>query len=155
MAPTGLGTMLIHLAVLALLSALVQAWGGLQYCGASTFENRGSDASPWIEDCEALMFRLQEDINKPDAWTIGTCQQRGLVSLDSCTLGMEQAMPHPTCMWGHDPTVATVGYGDLVYILNESISRFGIDGRVGAKGFITCSPEAETTENANMMWGIY
>lgn len=152
MASTGLKPMVI--VVLALFTALIHGWGGIQYCGASSFINRVSDASPLIDDCKTLMTKLQYIMGRPDSWGIGNCQQRVLAEWGTCKFGIEQAEPHLTCKWGENPMVARVGFGDMVYAINESIIRFGTNGRVGTEGFFVCNPDTGYVAH-NMQWGLY
>jgi hypothetical protein len=47
-----------------------------------------------------------------------------------------------------------VGGQDAIDIINESIKRFATDGRVGAKGVMSCSGTTVNTK-VNVEWGIY
>lgn len=119
---------------------------GKDHCRDSTFENRGSNASPLVDDCKQIIKNIEEDASTD--WQHGITGHREIVKYGSCAFGIQRT-------GGTGGAVMfKVGGQDVIDIINESIKRFGGGGRVGAKGVMSC---AGTTVNTrvNVEWGIY
>lgn len=133
---------------------ILRRWGGWQYCGASTFINQVSDGSPWIQDCQHLMKQIED--HNDWGWG-GNCNQRMVASYQTCKIGIN--LINEPCGDFHD--LFKFGNGDGVYVINESILRFGDEriDRVGTKGFMDCwatnlNGELED-RTVTINWGIY
>lgn len=111
-------------------------------CGASTFENKSSAASPWVIDCQHLIY----NIRKGGTWALHAGRQRQLAQYGSCAFG---AQGDPMDIW--------VGNGDIIDVVRDSISRFQTsDGKVGAKGTFGCrTVEVGGDGFTPVEWGIY
>ena len=111
-------------------------------CGASTFENQSSGASPWVIDCEHLIY----NIRKGGTWALHAGKQHQLAQYGSCAFG---AQGDPMDIW--------VGNGDIIDVVRDSISRFQTgDGKVGAKGTFGCrAVDVGGDGYVSVEWGIY
>ncbi|KAM0331444.1 hypothetical protein ACHAQA_003120 [Verticillium albo-atrum] len=119
---------------------------GKDYCGASTFENQGSGASPLVSDCEQLIRNVEGDAS--------TDFTHGIV-------GHRKILEHGTCRFGIERTGGTggavqfkVGGQDVIDVINDAIRQFGGAGRIGAKGVMPCDGTTVNTK-VNVEWGIY
>ena len=119
---------------------------GKNHCGASTFENRGSDASPLVDDCKQIIRNIEEDASTD--WT-------------HAIVGYREILKHGSCRFGIERTGGTggavqfrVGGQDVIDVIKESIERFGGGDRVGAKGVMSCSGTTAST-HVDVEWGIY
>jgi hypothetical protein len=108
-------------------------------CGASSFENETSGGSPWIADCLQLTNNLSGNGN----WLLANFgQERQLASHASCKF-IAQA---PFTQAIH------VGDQDVQDLIRDSVNKFGRDGRIGARGIMTCA-EGQNNEG-NVWWWI-
>ncbi|KAK4463664.1 putative necrosis-inducing factor-domain-containing protein [Cladorrhinum samala] len=109
-------------------------------CGASSFENRGSTASPTVNDCQALANKLSDN----DSWVLTSFQpHREIASSGGCAFGIE---------WGqlYQGSVV-VGSRDVKDLIRSSIEKFKRgDNKVGARGTMPCGPEGVLVS-----WGLY
>lgn len=116
---------------------------GKDYCGASSFENQGSDASPLVEDCLTIIKNIE---GTDGEWNISPLKkQRELVHYGSCRFGVEG-----TNIKGN--VSFNVGAQDIVDIIRDAIKMFGSTGRVGAKGKMQCSGNIKKQD---VEWGLY
>ncbi|KAL8366609.1 hypothetical protein RB595_010461 [Gaeumannomyces hyphopodioides] len=119
---------------------------GVDHCGDSTFENRGSDVSPRVEDCLQIIKNFEGDA-KTD-WTHSITGHRTIVEFGTCHLGIERT-------GGTGGAVQfRVGGQDVIDIINDAVRQFGGGGRLGGRGVMSC---AGTTVNTrvDVLWGIY
>ncbi|KAK4178077.1 RF2-like protein [Triangularia setosa] len=108
-------------------------------CGASTFENRGSGASPFVSDCEQIIRNLSGS----GTWALNFQPHYEIAKYGSCRFGIE---------WGqlHRGTVL-VGTDDVKDLIRDSINKFRRgDGRVGSRGIMPCGPQ-----ELAVVWGLY
>ncbi|KAL4768027.1 putative necrosis-inducing factor-domain-containing protein [Aspergillus nidulans var. acristatus] len=117
---------------------------GKDYCGESTFEDQGSEASPLIEDCKQIIKNIQ---GTDGEWNTSPLEkQRALVSYGSCKFGVTGKGIH-----GNDSFMT--GAQDIIDIINDAIEKFGRDdGRVGAKGTMQCDGNIKKQK---VDWGLY
>ncbi|KAL6233081.1 hypothetical protein BDW75DRAFT_252210 [Aspergillus navahoensis] len=117
---------------------------GKDYCGESTFEDQGSEASPLIEDCKQIIKNIQ---GTDGEWNTSPLEkQRALVSYGSCKFGVTGK--------GIDGNVSFMtGAQDIIDIINDAIEKFGRnDGRIGAKGTMQCDGNIKKQK---VDWGLY
>ncbi|KAK3984561.1 putative necrosis-inducing factor-domain-containing protein [Cladorrhinum sp. PSN332] len=112
---------------------LKKRWG---FCGHSTFENRSSGGSPWINDCWVLHNNIAGD----GRWGIWGLGWRTLATYGSCAFGVEAIQMPDSFIF--------VGNEDIRDLIRDSIARFSWNGRVGSYGETDCG----TTETH---WGVY
>ncbi|KAK4165602.1 putative necrosis-inducing factor-domain-containing protein [Cladorrhinum sp. PSN259] len=111
-----------------------------------TYENQGSEGSPWVADCQQMIANIQGS----GSWKVNPLTQRTLTTYKTCNFGATDAD------WGQG---IVVGNQDIIYIVTESINRFAFDSRdgggkkVGAKGTFQCSPTARW--HIDNTWGLY
>lgn len=112
---------------------------GKSTCGDSTFENQSSDASPKIEDCQTIITNING--NGGTDWTILVVgkNQRKITSFGSCHFGVEATKVNGNVNF-------KFGGQDVIDIINDSIKKFGSDGRVGAKGTLSCNGNVKKQE---------
>ncbi|KAL4982965.1 hypothetical protein BDW68DRAFT_191715 [Aspergillus falconensis] len=117
---------------------------GKDYCGESTFEDQGSEASPLIEDCKQIIKNIQ---GTDGEWNTSPLEkQRALVSYGSCKFGV-------TGKGIHGNVSFMTGAQDIIDIINDAIEKFGRDdGRVGAKGTMQCDGNIKKQK---VDWGLY
>ncbi|OAL05421.1 hypothetical protein IQ06DRAFT_68527 [Phaeosphaeriaceae sp. SRC1lsM3a] len=101
-------------------------------CENSTFENASSGGSPQIADCEQLARNIEGSGN----WNLG-CSQRTIATYGTCAFGAEGKY----CF-------AHVGNEDVRDLIRDSIAKFSWEGKVGARGDMTCGGTA-------VNWGLY
>ncbi|KAK0662109.1 putative necrosis-inducing factor-domain-containing protein [Cercophora samala] len=113
-------------------------------CGHSTFENRGSEASPWIADCE----RMASNLSGAGKWTYTSFDMhRTIASYGTCAFGIEAAQLFQGVTW--------VGTQDVKDLVRDSIAMFRRhDGRVGARGEMQCGIENSAYE-VRILWGLF
>ena len=119
---------------------------GKDHCGASSFENQGSDASPLVDDCKQIIRNIEEDASTD--WTHGITGQREILKFGSCAFGIKRT-------GGTGGAVQfRVGGQDVIDVINDAIKQFASDGKIGAKGVMSCSGTTVNTK-VNVEWGIY
>jgi hypothetical protein len=119
---------------------------GKDHCGASSFENQGSDASPLVGDCKQIIRNIEEDASTD--WTHGITGQREILKFGSCAFGIKRT-------GGTGGAVQfRVGGQDVIDVINDAIKQFASDGKIGAKGVMSCSGTTVNTK-VNVEWGIY
>ncbi|PHH59376.1 hypothetical protein CDD81_3335 [Ophiocordyceps australis] len=108
-------------------------------CGHSTFENRGSEASPLISDCETLMFNIRKD----GRWRLSTGVHRTVATFGTCAFGAQVRKQWYTY----------IGHEDIIDLIRDSIRDFRRgDGKVGSRGEMQCRGDLLW---ANVEWGLY
>jgi hypothetical protein len=117
--------------------------GGLRRCWDFTWEDQTTDGSPPVSDCQQMVRNVQ---GTTGSWTTGIGPHRGITKNGQCILGVENNG------LGQTPRYV-VGAGDVEIIVNEAIKRYGANGKVGAKGYMTCS--GETKGEDPIKWGLY
>ncbi|THC87565.1 hypothetical protein EYZ11_012987 [Aspergillus tanneri] len=118
---------------------------GKDECGDLSFEDQTSDASPTVEDCLTIIKNIQGDSSTD--WTIQVIgkHQRELARHGSCAFGVETTKVNGNVNF-------VVGGQDVIDIINESVKRFGADGKVAAKGKMNCNGNIKSQA---VLWGIY
>ncbi|KAH8649114.1 glycoside hydrolase superfamily, partial [Xylariales sp. PMI_506] len=116
---------------------------GENYCGASSFTDDTSSASPTVSDCQQIVTNIQLGGD----WTVSSSGvQSQLVQFGTCAFGIQgQGLPVGNVDF-------TTGNQDIIDIINAAISQFQFNGLVGAKGTMSCSGNAAVQ---NVLWGLY
>jgi hypothetical protein len=105
-------------------------------CGNSSFENETSGGSPLIGDCLQLTNNLSGNGN----WLLANLgQERQLASYGTCKFIAQAPFVH----------AIHVGDRDVQDLIRDSVNKFGRDGRIGARGLMTCS---EGANNEGLVW---
>ncbi|RCI16483.1 hypothetical protein L249_1735 [Ophiocordyceps polyrhachis-furcata BCC 54312] len=108
-------------------------------CGHSSFEDRGSEASPYASDCEMLAHNIASGGD----WTVTHGVHRTLAQYGTCAFGAE----------GGGPWYTWVGNEDIRDLIRDSINKFKRpDGKVGSRGWMKCSGNSG---GGRILWGIY
>ncbi|KAK0665431.1 putative necrosis-inducing factor-domain-containing protein [Cercophora samala] len=109
-------------------------------CGASSFENRGSGASPFISDC----MRMHDNLAGSGEWTYSSFEfHRTIARYGSCNFGIESGF-----VWSG---ITFIGTEDVRDLIRDSVSMFGRgDGRVGSRGKMKCGQNDIWIE-----WGLF
>ncbi|KAL4886083.1 chitinase [Aspergillus karnatakaensis] len=118
---------------------------GRDYCGLATFEDQTSDASPSIEDCRTIIRNIEGNPATKFTHIVGGKPHREILDFGSCHFGVEAAVVNGNADFD-------VGGQDAIDIINDAISKFGRDGKVGAKGFMNCNGNIKSQA---VEWGIY
>ncbi|KAL2152192.1 hypothetical protein VTH82DRAFT_5376 [Thermothelomyces myriococcoides] len=119
---------------------------GIDRCGASSFEDQTSDASPKVSDCRQIIRNIEGDASTE--WTHRITGHREILSYGTCHFGIERT-------GGTGGAVEfKVGGQDVIDIINDSIKKFGGSGKIGAKGVMPCDGTTVGT-TVNVLWGIY
>jgi GH18 family chitinase len=120
---------------------------GRNECGNSTFENRGSDISPKVEDCLEIIRIIERDPST--SWSVEVVKgQRQIAEAGSCRFGVEAT-------WVGDNADFMVGGQDVIDIINDAVRMFGSTGRVGARGYMDCKATSLHKPWQGVLWGIY
>lgn len=115
---------------------------GKDYCGDSSFENQTTDASPLVEDCLQIVKNIQ---GTDGSWNTFIEQQRAIVHAGTCKLGV-------TGKGRKGNSNFDVGAQDVVDIIKESVDKFQFNGKVGAKGSMSCHGNIK---GQDVDWAIY
>ncbi|KAL8371943.1 hypothetical protein RB595_001650 [Gaeumannomyces hyphopodioides] len=119
---------------------------GKDHCGASSFENTGSDVSPLVSDCQQVIKNIEGDAST--VFTHSITGHREILKFGTCRFGIERT-------GGTGGTVQfMVGGQDVIDLINDAIKQFGGGGRVGAKGVMPCAGVTVNTK-VDVLWGIY
>ncbi|KAK6356033.1 hypothetical protein TWF718_000407 [Orbilia javanica] len=116
---------------------------GKDLCSASTFEDKTSGASPLVSDCLQIIANIEG--NPSSKWTQRNTGQRKIVKYGSCAFSIEQA---------GDTLEFEVGGQDVIGIINDAIDKFGSNGKVGAKGVMSCGGTTAGT-HVNVLWELH
>lgn len=124
-------------------TAPLHARDSIGYCDTSSFENETSGASPSADDCRQIAANIADDGD----WTVGGYGvQHQLVQYESCAFGVESS----------DWTVYKVGNQDIIDLINDSISQYESDGKIGSKGTMKCKHAVGGDGNTpSVTWGLY
>lgn len=118
---------------------------GKDHCRDSTFEDHTSGASPSVSDCRQIIRNIEGDAKTE--WTHRITGHREILKYGSCAFGIERT-------GGTGSQVEfMVGGQDVIDIINDSISKYGGGGKVGAKGVMNC--KGTTSGRVDVEWGIY
>ena len=114
-------------------------------CGGSSFINRTSGGSPWVNDCRQIAYNIRNGGTWTTDGLVGNHRQ--LVQYGTCAFGVE--------VKGADTFVGQykVGNSDIIDLINDSINRFQSGGRVGSEGRMPC--QKVVGGNAWVTWGLY
>jgi hypothetical protein len=116
---------------------------GKTECWDFTFEDRTSDASPSVSDCQGIINEVQGSVQN---WERNIGPHTDVAEKGACKVGVESGIPN-------GPVVYWVGDQDVVNIVAESIKRFARkDGKVGAAGSMRCKGNIG---NQYIKWGLY
>ena len=117
---------------------------GFNACQSSSFFDQTSDASPSVSDCKQIIENIKGD--PTSTWTSGMLGHHAILKYGSCAFGAKSKK-------GLDGNlVFKVGSQDVIDIIDDSISKFGRDGKIGAKGLVDCSGNIHDT---TIEWGTY
>lgn len=113
-------------------------------CGASTFTDETTDASPLITDCQQIVAQFT---GTQDSWEVEAAvgEQHQIVGYGTCNFGV-------TGTTGTGDVDFYLGAQDIVDIINTSIEMFAWNGFVGASGNMTCQGDVN---GDFVVWGIY
>ncbi|EFE34865.1 class V chitinase, putative, partial [Trichophyton benhamiae CBS 112371] len=113
-------------------------------CEASTFEDQTNGGSPLVSDCKTIIKNIE---GTDGQWTtqVVSKNQRQLVDFGTCKFGVEATKVNGNIAF-------YVGAQDIVDIITDAIKQFAKDGRVAAKGDMSCRGNAH---GQNVKWGIY
>lgn len=101
---------------------------GNNECGPASFVGNTSGASPKIADCKTIV----KNISGGGRWTITKGESRKLVKFGTCAFSVKDL--------GTDASlVEYVGNKDIINLINDSINKFGSNGKVGAHGKMKCN----------------
>jgi hypothetical protein len=117
--------------------------GGLKKCWDITYEDQTIGGSPPVSDCEQMVRNVQ---GTTGSWTTGIGPHRGITKLGKCTLGVENSGVGTAVRY-------VVGAGDVEIIVNGAIKKYGGNGYIGARGYMTCA--GETKGDVPVKWTIY
>ncbi|EPS35532.1 hypothetical protein H072_11031 [Dactylellina haptotyla CBS 200.50] len=119
---------------------------GKDRCGTSSFEDKTSGASPSVSDCLQIIRNIEGDGSAE--WTHGITGQRKILEYGSCAFGIERT-------GGTGGAVQfKVGGQDVIDVINDAIKKFSSNGRVGARGVMSCDGTTVGT-HVNVLWGLY
>ncbi|OAQ63718.2 chitinase [Pochonia chlamydosporia 170] len=116
------------------------------FCGASTFVDQTSGASPPVSDCLALIKKIQDRSDPTDH------------EIENAVGNQHQIEEYGECKFGVQGNGKNgnidfhVGGQDIIDLINDSINKFGSSGRVGAKGSMSCKG---TVKGQDVDWGLY
>jgi hypothetical protein len=113
-------------------------------CGASSFTDQTSDASPTVDDCMGIVHNIE---NTQGEWEVENAveSQHMLVQFGKCKFGVQGKKINGNIDFH-------LGAQDIVDIINSSIEMFGGSGKVGAKGTFDCKGDVSTVP---VQWGLY
>jgi len=113
-------------------------------CGASSFVDQTSDASPSVDDCMGIVNNIQ---NTQGEWEIENAveEQHQIVQNGNCKFGVQGKKINGNIDFH-------VGAQDIVDIITDAIKQFGGSGKVGAKGNMDCKGDVSTVP---IEWGLY
>jgi hypothetical protein len=114
-------------------------------CGASTFTDQTSSASPSVSDCQGIINNIQ---GTQGSWEVENAveEQHQLVQYGSCKFGVQGTKINGNVNFH-------VGAQDIVDLITQAIKQYGGGGNVGAEGDMTCQGDA--TNNQPVHWGLY
>ncbi|KAF1835102.1 glycoside hydrolase [Decorospora gaudefroyi] len=117
-----------------------------QRCGESSFEDQTSSASANVDDCLQIIKNIEGNIAATN-WTTEVVgkRQREIVNHESCSLGVEADKINGNVIF-------VVSAQDVINIITTAIEKFGRSGKVGAKGYMSCSGNME---DQAVEWGLY
>jgi hypothetical protein len=119
---------------------------GKKDCAKTTFEDHTSDASPSVDDCRQIIKNIQGDSTTEwtDTQVIGH-KQRQIAKAGGCSFGVEASKTTGNANF-------KVGGQDVIDTINNAINKFGGGGKIGAKGYMSCSGNVK---GQDVTWGIY
>lgn len=110
------------------------------YCGASSFEDQGSEASPTIADCKGIVRNIHGGSYKNQ----GVGVNHPILSNGGCTFNIYGG--------AHGSVTYSVGDQDVIDAIGGAIKRFSrSDGKIGAKGVFSCEGNAGSE---SVTWGL-
>lgn len=117
---------------------------GTDDCGASSFTDQTSGASPSVSDCQGIIDNIQ---GTDGEWEVENAveQQHQIVQFGSCKFGVQGKKINGNINFH-------VGAQDIIDVIGQSIKQFGGGGKVGAKGNMDCKGDVNTVP---IEWGIY
>jgi hypothetical protein len=117
---------------------------GRDDCGASTFVDQTSAASPTVADCMQIVHNIQ---NTDGEWEVENAveDQHQLVQAGTCKFGVQGTVINGNVNF-------FVGSQDIVDIITSAVQQFGGSGKVGAKGDTSCKG---TVKGQAVTWGLY
>lgn len=107
------------------------------HCGSSTFASETSGGSPGVTDCIGLV----ESLSGGKTWKVGTTRIE-LKRNGNCRF-----------MAVADAGGTKIGNEDVRDVVRDSIARFSGNGRIGARGEMSCAGGAQGSERVR--WWIW
>ncbi|KAK6499976.1 hypothetical protein TWF481_010333 [Arthrobotrys musiformis] len=119
---------------------------GIDKCRDSSFEDRTSGASPLVSDCLQIIRNIEG--NAQTEWTHSITGHRTILQYGSCKFGIERT-------GGTGGAVQfQVGGQDVIDVINDSVRRYGGNGKVGAEGVMSCVGTTAGTR-VDVKWGLF
>jgi hypothetical protein len=130
-------------------------------CSDSTFINQSSGGSPTIGDCQTIARNIagklsfSHEVPKHSdsldigggTWTVGLGgEHHQLVQAGTCAFGING---------DSSANAAYIGNQDIIDLINTSIQRFSWEGKVGAKGHMSCQSLQGLIGGGSLTWGLY
>ncbi|GBF66809.1 hypothetical protein TMEN_9530 [Trichophyton mentagrophytes] len=112
-------------------------------CESSTFEDQTNGGSPLVSDCMTIIKNIEGTDGQWTTQVVGK-NQRQLVDYGTCKFGVEATKVNGNVAF-------YVGAQDVVDIITDSIKQFGKDGRIAAKGEMSCRGNVH---GQNVKWAI-
>lgn len=113
-------------------------------CGASTFVDQSSDASPLSSDCMNIVKNIQ---GTQGEWEVENAlgKQHQLVQSGSCKFGIQGNNKKGNINFH-------IGAQDIVDVITQAVNQYGGGGKVGAKGVMSCRGDVN---GQDVTWGLY
>ncbi|KAK4496425.1 hypothetical protein PRZ48_012405 [Zasmidium cellare] len=116
---------------------------GLIECRDYTFTDATSDASPLVSDCKDIITNIQ---GTKGEWTTDITTDRTIVTAGTCNMDVKVNNEKGDASFH-------VGAQDVINIINQAISQYASNGKVGASGTMTC--DGNVNSNQGVYWGLY
>ncbi|KAM5447956.1 hypothetical protein McanCB56680_008038 [Microsporum canis] len=113
-------------------------------CADSTFEDQTNVGSPLVSDCLIIIKNIEGTNGQWTTPVVGKNQRR-IADFGTCRFGVEATKVNGNVGF-------YVSAQDVVDIIKAVIQQFAKDGRVAAKGDMSCRGNSH---NQNVKWGIY
>ncbi|EGS19007.1 uncharacterized protein CTHT_0056270 [Thermochaetoides thermophila DSM 1495] len=115
----------------------------VNHCGASTFVDQTSNASPLVDHCLQIIRNIQGD--PTTSWRTSTGRHRTIASHATCRFGVESTGSGSNIWFD-------VGGEDVQDLIRDSVRKFARNGKVGAKGVMSCYAN---NGRQQVLWGIF
>lgn len=107
-------------------------------CGTSSFHDETSSGSASVSDCNKIVRDME---NEAGNFLIGPVRDE-LYSAGNCRFMVYAKR-------------GAMGSDDVADLIRDSISKFAKNGKVGARGSVTCKGVAEWSDQSKVDWWIW